>query len=108
MPKNIWQVIAPILTIQNEADYDRAIEQMNILIDDIGTNENHPFYNLLDTLGILIEVYEQENYPIPDCDSSKILAYLMEENQLNCSDLPEVGTPKIIQAILNNHKSLNL
>ncbi len=36
-----WNIISPILTIRNEKDYDRAIEQMNVLIDEIGTNENH-------------------------------------------------------------------
>ena len=106
--KTSWKIISPILTIRNEEDYDRAIEQMNILIDEIGTNENHPLYNLLDTLGILIEVYEQENYPIPNCDSSEMLAYFMEEKGLNYSDLPEIGTPEMIEAILNNRQSLSI
>jgi HTH-type transcriptional regulator/antitoxin HigA len=33
------------------------------LIDEIGENENHPLASLMEILGILIENYEQENFP---------------------------------------------
>ncbi|MFO0143696.1 MAG: transcriptional regulator, partial [Aphanizomenon sp.] len=57
-----WNAIAPLLIIRNEDEYEQAIELLNNLIDEIGTNEQHPLYNLLDTLGTLIEVYEKEHY----------------------------------------------
>lgn len=101
-----WQAIAPILIIRNEEEYDQAVERLNALIDEIGTNEEHPLYNLLETLGTLIEVYESENYPIPDCSGSEILAYLMQENGLTIFDLPEIGTPEIIESILSKNQSL--
>ena len=34
--------IAPLLTIRNEQEYEQAIERLNDLIDEIGTNEQHP------------------------------------------------------------------
>ena len=101
-----WQAIAPILIIRNEEEYDQAIERLNILIDEIGTNEKHPLYNLLETLGTLIEVYESEHYPIPDCSGSEILAYLMEEHGFTVFDLPEIGTPEIIESILSKNQTL--
>ncbi|MDJ0579166.1 transcriptional regulator [Crocosphaera sp.] len=101
-----WQAIAPILIIRNEEEYNQAVERLNALIDEIGTNEEHPLYNLLETLGTLIEVYESENYPIPDCSGSEILAYLMQENGLTVLDLPEIGTPEIIERILSKNKTL--
>lgn len=103
-----WQAISPLLTIRNDEDYEQAIKRLNNLIDQIGTNEQHPLYNLLDTLGKLIEVYEEENYSIPNCSGSDVLAYLMEEHELNLSDLPEIGTPEIIEAILNKEQALTL
>ncbi len=101
-----WQVIAPILMIRNEEEYDQAIERLNALIDEIGTNEEHPLYNLLETLGTLIQVYELEHYSIPDCSGSDILAYLMEEHGLTVFDLPEIGTPDIIEEILSKNQPL--
>ena len=47
-----WTVVRPYLSIRNEEDYDRALEKMNELIDIVGTNEDHPMYEFLDTLGI--------------------------------------------------------
>jgi len=103
-----WGAIAPLLTIRNEEEYDRAIARLNGLIDEIGTNEQHPLYHLLDTLGTLIEVYEKDHHPIPDCSGSDVLAYLMAEHGLSSADLPEVGTAETIAAILNQEQALTL
>ncbi|MDJ0597959.1 MAG: transcriptional regulator [Crocosphaera sp.] len=101
-----WQAVAPILMIRNEEEYEQAVKRLNVLIDEIGTNEEHPLYNLLETLGTLIEVYESEHYPIADCSGSEILAYLIEEHGLTVFDLPEIATPEITQEILSKNKVL--
>ncbi|MFM5983604.1 MAG: type II toxin-antitoxin system HigA family antitoxin [Sphaerospermopsis kisseleviana] len=101
-----WTAIAPLLTIRNEEEYDQAIERLNNLLDEIGTNEQHPLYNLLDTLGTVIEAYEKEHYAIPNCHGNDILAYLIEEHKLSLSDLPEIGTAETIKAILNKEQAL--
>lgn len=87
-----WNAIAPLLTIRNEEEYEQAITRLNDLLDEIGTNEQHPLYHLLDTLGTIIEAYEIEHYPIPNCHGNDVLAYLMEEHKLTLSDLPEIGS----------------
>ena len=103
-----WSEIAPILTVRNEREYGLAIERLNTLIDEVGTNENHPLYTLLDTLGILIHAYEEQHYPIPDCSGVDLLRYFMEEHSLSQSDLPEVGSQGIVSEILNGKRELNL
>ncbi|MEZ4678657.1 MAG: hypothetical protein R2932_31020 [Caldilineaceae bacterium] len=60
-----WEMLRPILTIRDEDDYDRAIVQINALIDEVGTDEAHPLYGLLDTLGTLIYAYEEDYIHIP-------------------------------------------
>jgi HTH-type transcriptional regulator/antitoxin HigA len=44
------------MTICNEHDYDydRALQQLNNLLDEIGDDTSHPLYDLLDTFGTLI------------------------------------------------------
>ncbi|NER52488.1 MAG: transcriptional regulator [Symploca sp. SIO1A3] len=103
-----WSAIAPLLTISNEEEYEEAIERLNNLIDEIGTDEQHPLYNLLDTLGTLIAAYEVEHYSIPNCSGSEVLAYLMEEHRLGLSDFPEIGTAETVEAILSKEQPLNL
>jgi len=103
-----WQAISPILTIQNEDEYDAAIERLNLLLDDVGTNEAHPLYELLDTLGTLIHVYEEEHIMMPVSSGVDMLEYLMDEHGLGQSDLPEVGTQGVVSEILNEKRQLNV
>jgi len=103
-----WTNIAPLLTIRNEREYNAAVKRMNELLDEIGTNEKHPLYSLLDTLGTLVHAYEEEHYPIPESTGVEILRFLMEENGMTQSDLPEVGSQGVVSEILNNKRELNV
>jgi HTH-type transcriptional regulator/antitoxin HigA len=103
-----WTNIAPLLTIRNEREYNAAVKHLNELLDEIGTNEKHPLYGLLDTLGTLIHAYEEENYPIPSSTGTEVLRYLMDEHRLTQSDLPEVGSQGVVSEILNGKRELNV
>jgi len=103
-----WQSIAPLLTIRNEREYNAAVKRLNELLDEIGDNEKHPLYSLLDTLGTLIEVYEEEHYHIPESSGADVLRFLMDEHELTQSDLPEVGSQGVVSEILNGKRELNV
>ena len=106
--RNHWTNIAPLLTIRNEREYNAAVKRLNELLDEIGDNEKHPLYGLLDTLGTLIHAYEEEHYPIPDATGAEVLRFLMEEHGLTQSDLPEVGSQGVVSEILNGKRELNV
>lgn len=103
-----WATIAPLLSIRNEREYNAAVKRLNELLDEIGDNEKHPLYGLLDTLGILIHIYEEEHYPIPDSTGAEVLRFLMDEHGLTQSDLPEVGSQGVVSEILNGKRELNV
>jgi HTH-type transcriptional regulator/antitoxin HigA len=103
-----WQPIAPLLTIRNEREYNAAVKRLNELVDEIGDNEKHPLYSLLDTLGILIEVYEEEHHPIPEASGADVLRFLIEEHGLTQSSLPEIGSQGVVSEILNGKRELNV
>ena len=103
-----WKVISPLLTIRNEKEYNVAVQRLNELLDEIGTNEKHHLYSLLDTLGTLVHAYEEEHYPIPEATGTDVLRFLMEEHGLTQSDLPEVGSQGVVSEILNNKRELNV
>lgn len=103
-----WQAIRPYMTIQNEQDYDRLVDQLNQLIDEVGTNESHPMYEFLDTLGTIIHAYEEEHFPMPEASGAEVLQYLMEEHGLRQSDLPEIGSQGVVSEILNGKRELNV
>jgi HTH-type transcriptional regulator/antitoxin HigA len=103
-----WQAIRPYLTILNEQDYDRLVEQMNGLIDEVGTDETHPMYEFLDTMGTIIQAYEEAHFPMPETSGTAVLQYLMEEHGLRQSDLPEIGSQGVVSEILNGKRELNV
>ena len=41
-------MIHPLLAIRTEDDYDQAVEHLNQLVDEVGLDETHPLYELLD------------------------------------------------------------
>jgi HTH-type transcriptional regulator/antitoxin HigA len=103
-----WVNIAPLLSIRNEREYNAAVKRLNALLDEIGDNEKHPLYGLMDTLGSLIALYEEEHYPIPDATGADVLRFLMDEHGLAQSDLPEIGSQGVVSEILNGKRELNV
>lgn len=103
-----WTAISSLLSIRNEHEYDLAVERLNRLLDEVGTDEQHPLYTLLDTLGTLIHAYEEEHHPIPTCSGVDVLRFLMEEHGLTQSDLPEIGSQGVVSEMLRGKRDLNM
>jgi HTH-type transcriptional regulator / antitoxin HigA len=103
-----WSSISPLLAVRNEREYDRAVKRLNELLDEIGTNERHPLYSFMDTLGTLIAAYEEDQHPVPASSGADMLRYFMEERSLSQSELPEVGSQGVVSEVLNGKRELNL
>ncbi len=103
-----WHVVQPLFSIRNEKEYDNAVATLNELIDEVGTNETHPLYELLDTFGAVVHAYEEKHHPIPDCSGIEILKFLMEEHQLEPSDLSELSTSDTVLKILEGERDLTV
>lgn len=62
--QKLWQPLAHRLVIpRDEASYQQLVEWLDLLIDEVGEDEQHPLASLMDILGILIENYENEHIP---------------------------------------------
>ncbi len=103
-----WTPLRALLTIRNERDYDRAVKRLNELLDEIGTDEQHPLYGLLDTLGTLLEAYEEQHHPVPDSSGAYMLHFFMDEHGLKQSDLQEVGSQGVVSEVLSGKRDLNV
>lgn len=103
-----WSQLEPYFRIKDEGDYKRAVDLLNRLLDEIGDDESHPMYAFMDTLGLLVEHYEDEHYPMPEADGIGVLRYLMEEHHLRQIDLPEIGSQGVVSEILNGKRDLNI
>src|SRR5512132_4403111 len=103
-----WTGVSPLLSIRNEHEYDLAVARLNGLLDEVGTDEQHPLYTLLDTLGTLIHAYEEVHHAIPESSGVDVLHFLMEEHGLTQSDLPEIGSQGVVSEVLRGKRELNM
>ena len=101
-----WTRVSDLFRIQSEQDYDRAVERLNTLLDEVGTDERHPLYSLLDTLGTVLHAWEEQHHAMPECGGSDLLRFFMEEH--NLSQLPEVGSQGVVSEILSGKRELNV
>lgn len=102
-----WAAIAPILSIRNEREYNRAVKRLNELVDAIGDDERHPLYGLLDALGTVIHAYEEVHHEMPKASGASMLRYFIDEHGLKQTDLPEVGSQGVVSEILRGRRKLN-
>ncbi len=102
------QSLVPMSAIQSEEQYDRSVETLDALLDLVGDDESHPLYDLLDTLGTLIESYEETHYPIPPVTGVDVLKFLLEEHNLTLDDLPEIGTAADVSQVLAGKRELSI
>ena len=100
--------IIPLRTIRTEHDYDRAVAVLNQLLDAGAVNEKHPLADLANTLGALINEYDDVHYPEQNISPLAMLRFLMDQNRLTQSSLPEIGTQGVVSEILNGKRDLNV
>ena len=105
--QNHWAGIQRMLRIRNGREYDQAVKRLNSLLDEIGTNERHPLYGLLDTLGTLIHAYEEQHHDLPEATGPEMLRFLMDEHELKASELSEVGSQRAVSEVLRGKRELS-
>jgi HTH-type transcriptional regulator / antitoxin HigA len=102
-----WLPLATIFALHSEADYDAAVARLNALVDEVGTDEQHPLYGMLDTLGAVIHAYEQRHHAVPELPAREALQYLIEEHGLSAANLTEIGSVAEVDAVLTGARQLN-
>jgi HTH-type transcriptional regulator/antitoxin HigA len=59
-----WRSLADRISVpHSEEEYQRLVALLDGLIDEIGEDESHPLASLMETVGVLIEKYEDEHVP---------------------------------------------
>lgn len=95
-----------IKPIKSESDYQVALKRFETLFDaPIGT----PQSDEADILALLIDEFENKNYPIATPDPIEAIKIRMEEMQLKQIDLVEaIGGKSRVSEILNRKRKLTV
>jgi HTH-type transcriptional regulator/antitoxin HigA len=102
-----WPAVSSVLFVPHtKADYKRAVNLLDELIDEVGENEDHPLASLMETLGTLVESYEDQHFPEPQGDPISSLKEFMTDHHLQPGDLPELGDAKTVHELLDRKREL--
>ena len=105
----VWPSVKAIFSVPHtEKEYQYLVETLDSLIDEIGNNDAHQLAPVMETVGKLIENYEDQKYNIKDAPPVEVLKYLMQEHGLKQSDLKEIGSQGIVSEILAGKRTLNI
>ena len=95
-----------IKPIKTEKDYNQALERLETIFDaKLGSAEGDE----LEVLGILIDQYENEHFPIGLPDPIEAIKFRMEQMGYNQNDLAKIiGFKSRASEILNRKRKLSL
>lgn len=95
-----------IKPIKTEQDYNQALERLELIFDaKKGTKEGDE----LEVIGILIERYENDYFPIDLPDPIEAIKFRMEQMNYSQNDLAKViGLKSRASEILNKKRKLSL
>ena len=95
-----------IKPMKTENDYNQALERLEVIFDaKKGSSEGDE----LEVLGILIDQYENEHFPIGMPDPIEAIKFRMEQMGYNQNDLANiVGLKSRASEILNRKRKLSL
>ncbi len=95
-----------IKPIKTKKDYQAAMNRLETIFD---AKPGTPEGDELEVLGILIDKYEQEHYPIDYPDPIEAIKFRMEQMGYSQSDLAKVvGLKSRASEILNKKRKLTL
>lgn len=93
--------------IRNDADLQRVHALADDLSDEVGDDESHPLYSLLEITFELIQRWEDEHVVIPDAEPKEVLRFLLEEHNLKQKDLADIASPTLISDILSGRREIS-
>lgn len=71
-----------IAPLRDEASYQRALSALDVLLKEVGEDEQHPLGDLAEGLMHRVMAYEAEHHPIPPAAPDMELRLLMNERSV--------------------------
>jgi len=95
-----------IQPIKTEDDYQAALHRLEEIFD---APDGTPESDELDILGLLVDEYEKDHYPIDSPDPIEAIKIRMEELNMRQVDLiPVIGGKSRVSEILNRKRRLTI
>ncbi len=102
-----FKELVGVTSVRTEDDYEQARATIDVLVEEVGDNEDHPLADVLDYLADQVKAYEGEHFPIPDAEPREVLRFLMEQHGLKQEDLAACAPQGRISDILNGRPDIS-
>lgn len=96
-----------VTSVHTEEDYARANATIDMLLNEIGGDENHPLADVLDYLADQVKAYEDDCFVIPTAEPREVLRFLMEQHGLQQEDLSDCAPQSRISEMLAGKRSIS-
>lgn len=93
-----------VTVVYTEAEYQRALATLEVLLEAVGDDEAHPLAEVLDYLADRVKSYEDAHCAIPEAEPRAVLRFLMEQHGLKQSDLADCAPQSRISEILSGQR----
>jgi HTH-type transcriptional regulator / antitoxin HigA len=104
-PAEMIRMGAPRIIRSDEelAEYTEALFELTAKTNPTAIDEE-----AIELIGLLIDRYESERYPIPRAEPAEVLRFLLEHNSLSQRDIaPELGSESTVSLVLSGKRQLN-
>ncbi len=102
-----FKELVGVISVHTEDDYAQARATIDVLLDEVGDDEDHPLADVLDLLSDQIKAYEDEHVAIPESEPKEVLRFLMEQQGLKQEDLSDCAPQGRISDILSGKRSIS-
>jgi len=102
-----FKQLVGVTSVRTENDYAQVRATIDVLLDEIGDDENHPLADVLDYLADQVKAYEDENFQIPEAEPKEVLRFLMDQHGLKQEDLGDCAPQSRISDILSGRRSIS-
>jgi HTH-type transcriptional regulator/antitoxin HigA len=102
-----FKTLIGVTSVRTKKDYARARQMIEVLLDEVGDNENHPLAEVLDYLAEKVRAYEEEHFPIPEAEPREVLRFLMDQHDLKQGDLADCAPQSRISEILSGKRVIS-
>ena len=89
-----FKKLVGVTGVHSEEDYEQA-------------DESHPLADVLDFAAEQVKAYEDDHVVIPEASPSEVLRLLMEQHQLNQTDLADIAPQGRISDILAGKRAIS-
>lgn len=102
-----FDAVTHLRPIHSEAEYDRTLSMMHVLLDAVGDDDDHALAGLLEIVGDIVWKYEQEHHSIEAVEPKDALRFLMEARSLKQEDLSGIVPQSNLSAILAGKRKIS-